>query len=311
MQGDTVIHFSFLMNVIRVGGPHEIMHLGRFEFPGEFGCFGSFHHGTIGLVSITDLQGILQIAGSTQNIISIDFDVHFEIAPNAIEFPSHIRRGVPSLIIILAKFGIPLTHGISNFRGGIVPSAASDLQRHLRLEFHLQFHLGTRQDGFIQYYLQDGFQFAKLLRPTIQLQRTNTLVSDLIRFQVGDAIAYAHVPICSPTGGNGSLAKTTHIHHTARLKSIEIEMIEKFVKCIGRIVPIVELLLSGELVGRDIHIDVHFIIHPLLPTIGLRPSGQTQKTKCKKQGCNAHTLNFIDYSFPANTITISPLTPFC
>jgi len=88
----------------------------------------------------------------------------------------------------------------------------------------------------------------------------------------GLKLAGLGIAIGVPAALYRSLPPAAGIHHTAGLKCIKIKMIKHFCQCIGGIVPILELLPAGELVGLNIHVNIHFILHLLLPTIGLRPA---------------------------------------
>ena len=143
MQRYAVVHFTLFVYVFRIGCPHEIMHIRCFEFPGKLGCSRSLNDGSLRFIPVSDLEWVLQITGSTQYIIFIDGDVHLEVAPNAVKLSTHIGGWMPSLIIVFAELRIPLTHRVTNFRGRIVSSAATDLQGHLSFKLHIQFYLGA------------------------------------------------------------------------------------------------------------------------------------------------------------------------
>jgi hypothetical protein len=46
-------------------------------------------------------------------------------------------------------------------------------------------------------------------------------------------------------------------------------MIKNAGKCIGRIIPVFQLLLTGKTIRLHIHIDIHRVLHALLPAIWL------------------------------------------
>ena len=62
------------------------------------------------------------------------------------------------------------------------------------------------------------------------------------------------------------------IHHTSRLKGIEVEVIKDLTEGIGRVIGIDEFLVSVQLVGPDVHLYIHGVVDLLLPvTLGKNP----------------------------------------
>src|SRR5216684_7850238 len=138
---------------------------------------------------------------------------------------------MPALIIVLAHLGIPLTHGITHPRTGIIPSAAAYLQRHLRLELHVEDHGSPRHYRLGEIHLQDGLLHVERLGYAIYRKRDYFLIADLLRRKVLNTISYTRVPVLVPVtvpAHIGYFAQLTamHIHHTAGLKSIPVQVVE-------------------------------------------------------------------------------------
>ena len=75
---------------------------------------------------------------------TVDPMIHIKITPNAIKLTRNIRRWMPTFIIVFAHFGIPLAHAVTHASIGIVSTTSSNLQRHLRLKFHIKCNRGFR-----------------------------------------------------------------------------------------------------------------------------------------------------------------------
>ncbi len=136
MQFYIIRTINYIMNVIFICCPSEVMNIWCFKMPRNFLAF-SFYFNTFFLVAITNFVCVLQITCATKNIIFINFYSYIKITPNTMKFSSNIGICMPTFKIIFCHFRIPLCHRKSN-TFFIISATSSNLNRNLRIKYHIK-----------------------------------------------------------------------------------------------------------------------------------------------------------------------------
>jgi hypothetical protein len=69
-------------------------------------------------------------------------------------------------------------------------------------------------------------------------------------------------------------------------------MIENPGQRIRRIIPVLKLLFTGKAICLNVHINVHYIFHSLLPAIGLRMRNHQAQNTSDEQTMFFHSFNY-------------------
>src|ERR1051326_8217643 len=127
------------------------------KMPSEFIPGRSIYGGPRLLIAITNLIWILQITRSPEDVVFVDRNANIEVTPHSIKLAGDIRRGMPTLVIVFTHLRVPLAHGITNCRAGIISPASANLQRHLGFKFHLESDFRSWQNRPVQVDFENGF----------------------------------------------------------------------------------------------------------------------------------------------------------
>ena len=169
---------------------------------------------------------------------------------------------MPSVLVICCNLRVPLTHRKAD-PFAIVAPGSPGLKRYLRFEIHLEQHLLTRQNRLVERHLEDRALCAEHLFAPVHRELFHPLIPDLRVVVVENSITHPPVRIF-----DGSRA---FVHHAARLKRIEKEMIKHAVQGVLGVVLIPQRLEACKLISCRIHVDLHGVLYRLLPWFGRLP----------------------------------------
>src|SRR5690606_3074491 len=157
----------------------------------------------------------------------MDMDRHIEIAKRGDKLSAYILIQMPSKIIEMRHLRIPLRHRKGYTFSGIT-TTSSNLLWNLCFPLHLKGRLATVGNRLWKLYFQDGPIHFELCRHTIYFQRRYLLIAYLFRSKRRNAALIDRLFLSSYIFGHTGIrignGYQTVIHHTPRLKSIEIQM---------------------------------------------------------------------------------------
>ncbi len=154
MQFGTSRDLDAVVRITRIGRPGKIDHVFGDEVPEQF-AFRLLYRRPRVFIAMSDLIGILKLAGTTDYKFAVDGNPNIKVSPNTMKFAGNILVGMPSLKIIFCHFWVPLGHRIGN-AFPVVSSGSSYLQRYLCFKFHVKNGLCSRKQGFGQDNFQNG-----------------------------------------------------------------------------------------------------------------------------------------------------------
>ena len=218
MQLRPIGHLGTCMGIVGIRSPGKVVDIFGDKMPVKV-SFLWFHLHPFTFVAVPDFIGVLQSATAPYGVARVNIYGHVIVAPHAMKLPRDVFICMPSLVIILCHFGVPLGHGVGNALFVVAPRP-SYLKGHLGFKLQGKGGLGMGQDGPGEGYGENGAVHPVAGGLPILFQVQYFLVPYLVLVQLGYPVHY-------PSVGVGKVAGT-HVHHAARLKGVEVKVVINF-----------------------------------------------------------------------------------
>ncbi len=202
--------------------------------------------------------------------------LHIVIAPNTIKLTAYVWISIPSLVIVLYHFWIPLAHAVAN-TFCIISAAAPNLQWHLRTKAYFKRCFAFWENGLREIDFENGFMLFQRLWLSIHFHVQ--LLSDS-QFHLASNLGCGLLP------GNPS----RECHCLYCLFSAQSFQAPGFVrpccclaekhsskdgkihgcKCVRRVIEVINFFNARKLIGSHIHLYIDIVSYFLLPAVRLR-----------------------------------------
>ena len=294
VQGGASLHLQGLVDEIWIGCPGEINDILGHEMPVDHSVG---RRGSIA-VAVATVLGVLEDTRSANHVGGGHVNRHVEVAPDAMEFPADVRVGVPSVVVVFTRLGVPLGHAeLHPLR--IHPAGTADLTGNLGVPFEVDADLLPGSQGLGQIEPSDGALSREFRCGLADPGRVDPDPAPFVFWQVHNAVTH-------PAVGIDDVA-AAHIHHASGLEGIEEEVERNAVEAVGAVVGVDQFHDARILVGLGVHGDVHGVVGFLLPARVLGAQGQVKSEQGKdeeqgKGGESLHGMGKVGVNRPADRL---------